>query len=178
MIPTLKIDRDRLKANNFLNGYESDAMRDENYEDACYLLFHPKDVDKFREFLDSEYERTKDIIDDYDHPNGFVVVVYRLDPKFKSDFILIKSSLYSKTSPEFQAMFPKVVKIKVDGLTREEVSLQLRIFNKTGDLKKYWEDKFQVTLADHVEYWEGYHQKNEILTNQKLQQYLKKEEVI
>ena len=177
MVPTLNIGKDRLRANDFLNGYESDASREETYEDACYLLFRPRNIDKFREFLDSEYERTKNIIDEYDHPDGFVVVVYKLNPKFKSDFNLVRESFYSKTSPEFQALFPKVVKIKVQGLTREEISLQIRIFKRTDDLRKFWEDKFQATLTDNVEYWEGYHKKNEILTNQKLQQYLKKEEV-
>lgn len=177
MVPTLKIGRDTLHSNDFLNGYESDNSREGIYEDACYLLFRPKNVDKFREFLDSEYERTKNIIEDYDHSNGFVVVVYKLDPKFKSDFSLIRQSMYSKTSPEFQALFPKVVKIKVNGLSREEISLQVRIFNKTDDLRKFWEDKFQATLDEDVEYWEGYHKKNETLTNQKLEQYLKKETV-
>lgn len=177
MVPTLKIPRESLHANDFLNGYAKDAMREENYENACYLLFRPRNVDRFREFLDSEYERTKDIVEDYDHPNGFVVVVYKLNPNFEGDFNLIKQSRYSKTSPEFQALFPKTVKILVDGLRRDEISLQVRIFRKTEDLKKFWEEKFQVDLMEHVEYWEGYHEENETLTKEKLEQYLKKEEV-
>jgi hypothetical protein len=178
MVPTLKIDREVLKANDFLNGYSKDDTRDEHYEDACYLLFRPKNIDKFREFLDSEYDRTKDIIEDYDHKHGFVVVVYKLDPNFKGDFDKIRNSQYSKTSPEFQALFPKVVHLKVDGLARDEISLQVRIFKKTDDLRKFWEEKFQVDLMEHVEFWEGYHEKNEILNEKKLEQYLKKEEVL
>ncbi|MEI8254032.1 MAG: hypothetical protein WCG25_10210, partial [bacterium] len=110
-VPTLGIDRNILHANDFLNGYAKDDSREENYDDSIYLLFRPRNIDRFREFLDSEYERTKDLITDYDHANGFIVVVYKLDPKFKSDFALIKQSRYSKTSPEFQSLFPKVVKI-------------------------------------------------------------------
>jgi len=178
MVPSLGIKREVLHANEFLNGYVKDDSQEEKYDDACYLLFKPKNVDRFREFLDGEYERTKSIIHDYDHRGGFIVVVYKLDPKFKSDFDLIRESKYSKTSPEFQALFPKVVKIKVDGLSRDEISLQVRIFKKTDDLKKFWEEKFDINLMEHVEYWEGYHEENEILTKEKLEQYLQKETVL
>ena len=178
MVPTLGVKREILHANDFLNGYAKDDSREEHYDDACYLLFRPKNVDRFREFLDSEYDRTKSIIEDYDHKNGFVIVVYKLDPRFSHDFNLIRESKYSKTSPEFQALFPKVVKIKVNGLSRDEISLQVRIFKKTDDLRVFWEDKFDINLMEHVEYWEGYHEENELLTEKKLEQYLKKEEVI
>jgi len=177
MVPTLKISRETLHSNDFLNGYAKDETRDDHHEDACYLLFRPKNIDRFREFLDNEYERTKDIIEDYDHPRGFVVVVYKLSPRFKNDFELVKKSKYSTTSPEFQALFPKVVKINVNGLSREEISLQVRIFRKTEDLKQFWENEFQVNLMEHVEYWDGYHEKNEVLTEKTLEQYLKKETV-
>jgi len=177
-VPTLGINRDKLKDNNFLNGYEHDTLHEIVYEDSVHLLFKPINIDRFREFLDEEYERSSMIICDYDHPNNFVVVVYKLDPRFKHDFDLIRESRYSKTSPEFQALFPKVVKIKVDGLSRDEISLQVRIFKKTDDLRKFWEDKFDINLMEHVEYWEGYHEENEILTKEKLEQYLEKEKVL
>jgi hypothetical protein len=177
MVPTLKIDRNSLQANDFLNGYARDDIREENYPDACYLLFRPKNIDRFREFLDSEYERTKDIIEDYDHPSGFVVVVYKLDPNFKGDFDLVRQSRYSKTSPEFQALFPRTIKISVDGLRRDELSLQVRIFKKTPDLKKFWEDVFQADLPEDSECYEGYQEEREVLTKNKLEQYLKKEVV-
>jgi hypothetical protein len=178
MVPTLGVDRTVLQANDFLNGYAKDSTREENYEDACYLLFRPKNIDRFREFLDSEYERTKNIIEDYDHKRGFVVVVYKLDPNFKEDFDKIKQSKYSKTSPEFQALFPKTVKILVDGLRRDEISLQVRIFKKTTDLKEFWEGVFQTDLPEDTEFYDGYHEEREILTEEKLEQYLKKEEAM
>ena len=171
-VPTLKIPRESLQSNEFLNGYSKDGIGDEHcYDDCVFLLFRPKNIDKFREFLDSEYERTKSILEDYDHPPGFILVVYKLDDKFKSDFNLIRKSRYSRTSPEFQALFPKVVKIQVNGLSRDEVSLQMRIFKKTEDLRKFWEEKFNVSLGDDIEVWEGYHEENEILTEETLKQY-------
>ena len=146
-VPTLKIPKDALKDNNFINGYSSDNGREIQYSDSIYLLFRPKDLDKFRTFLDSEYERTKSLVDDYDYENGFIVVVYQLDPLFKPDFNLIREGKYSKTSPSFQSLFPKITKIMKNGLHRDEVSLQYRVFNKTQDMIKFWEDKFDVTFG-------------------------------
>jgi hypothetical protein len=85
-IPTLGIDRDMLSKNNFINGYIKDSNRDIQYENAVYLLFKPEDLDKFRIFLDDEYERTKSIIDDYDYEDGYVVLVYELNKAFNKYF--------------------------------------------------------------------------------------------
>ena len=109
MVPTLKIDRGNLRDNGFLNAYVADKGKDIQHKDAIYLLFKPKDLDKFREFLDKEYERTKSVIDDYDYEDGYVVVVYKLNPKWKKDFMLVREGLYSRTSEEFQKLFPQVI---------------------------------------------------------------------
>lgn len=172
MVPTLKIPRDELHGNGFINGYVSDGSREVQYEDCIYLLFRPKDLDRFREFLDSEYERTKAIVDDYDYQDGFVVVVYQLDSKFKKDFMLIREGLYSRTSKAFQALFPKIIKIKKNGLHRDEISLQYRVFNRTEDLIKFWEDKLDVEFSDDQEVWHGFDIETEILNIEKLKEHV------
>jgi hypothetical protein len=172
MVPTLKVPKDALRENGFINGYVKDGGREVQYENCIYLLFQPKDLDKFREFLDSEYERTKDIIDDYDYDNGYVVVVYQLDSKFAKDFTLIRRSKYSKTSPAFQALFPKVIKIKKNGLHKDEISLQYRVFNRTEDLISFWEDKLGVEFDEDQEVWHGFNEEEEILNIQKLKEYV------
>jgi len=169
-VPTLKIDRDRLKENGFINAYIKDGKRDVQYENAAYLLFRPKDVYKFKEFLDDEYERTKSIIDDYDYDDGFIIVVYQLNPKFNKDFQYIKSGKYSKTSRDFQSEFPKVIKIKKNGLHKDEISLQYRIFNKTEDLKKFWEEKIGIEFDDSMEVWQGFIEEKETLFIDKLKE--------
>jgi hypothetical protein len=168
MVPTLKVDRTSLMENGFINAYVEDSKRQPAYKDAVYLLFQPKDLDKFRQFLEDEYERTKNIIDEYDYEGGYVVVVYKLNPKFKSDFLLIKEGLYSQTSQEFQALFPKIVKIQKDGFKRDEISLQYRIFNKTADLVKYWEDRLGVEFDEDQEIWHGFVLEDEILDIDKI----------
>jgi hypothetical protein len=172
MVPTLSINRDKLKDNEFINAYINDGRREVQFENCIYLLFSPKDLDKFKEFLDGEYERTAAIIDDYDYEDGFVVLVYELNKKFKKDFALVREGKYSKTSKEFQSMFPKVIKIKKNGLHRDEISLQYRVFNKTEDLRKYWEEKIGVEFDDTMEVWQGFIEENETLNLDKIKEYV------
>lgn len=170
MVPTLKINRDELKSNDFINAYIKDASKDVQYKNAVYLLFQPKDIDKFKVFLDDEYERTKALVDDYDYEEGFVVLVYELNTKFKKDFALIKMGRYSKTSPEFQALFSKIVKVKKGGYQKDEISLQYRVFNQTADLKQYWEEKLGVEFDDSMEVWQGFIEDKETLFIDKLKE--------
>ena len=172
MVPTLKVPKDALRNNGFINAYIKDDRRDDDYKESIYLLFKPDNLDKFREFLDDEYERTKTIIEDYDYENGYVVVVYQLNDKYKRDFNLIKQGKYSKTSEEFQKVFPKVIKLIKNGLSRDELSLQYRIFNRADDLIEFWEEKlginFKVTIGDDFEVWSGWDEQNEILNLNKI----------
>jgi hypothetical protein len=170
MIPTLKIDREGLKKNNLINAYIKDEMKDIQYENAVYLLFKPDDLGIFRRFLEDEYARSESVIDDYDYENGYVVVVYKLNPKYKRDFELIKLGSYSLTSTAFQAMFPKVVKIIRDGLHKDEISLQYRIFNRSEDLIKFWEEKLDVNFQDDQEVWGGFFEEDEALNLEKLKE--------
>jgi hypothetical protein len=172
IVPTLSIGRGKLIDNGFVNGYIKDGKRDIQYENAVYLLFKPTDLDKFREFLDEQYEKTKSIIDDYDYEDGYVVVVYEINPRLKNDVELVKQGKYSQTSKKFQEIFPKVVKIRKNGLSRDEVSLQFRVFNKTEDLVQFWEDKLGVELPEDVEVWHGFFDDFETLDLDKIKEYV------
>ncbi len=170
MVPTLKAPKDALRGNGFINAYIKDDRKDEQYEEAIYLLFKPDDLDKFREFLDNEYERTKNIIEDYDYEDGYVVVVYKLNEKYKKDFELIRKGKYSKTSADFQENFPKIIKIYKNGLHRDELSLQYRIFSKSQDLIEHWEEKLGVIFEDEYEVWSGFDESKEILELDKIKE--------
>jgi hypothetical protein len=172
MVPTLKINRDHLYDNGFMNGYVKDVRKDVQYENCIYLLFKPENLDKFKDFLDEEYERTKSIIDDYDYEDGYVVVVYELDNRYKRDFEYVKNGKYSKTSKEFQSLFPKIVKIKTDGRYKDEISLQYRIFNHTEDLVQFWENKLDVKFDEDQEIWHAFIEENEILNLDKIKEYV------
>jgi len=168
MVKSLRIDRDKLLTNGFINGYYKDLSQDFHYENCVYILFKPTDMDRFAFFLDQEKERTDDIIDDYDYEGGYVVVVHQLDPEFKSDFDLVKKGQYSKTSRKFQELFPKITKIIKNGKQKDEISLQYRIFNKTQDLINFWEENLNIKLDLGQEVWEGFHEERETLNIHKL----------
>lgn len=172
IVPTLQIGRDKLQHNNYINGYVADVHADVQYENCVYLLFKPEDVHLFRDFLREEYDKAKSIVEDYDYEDGYVVVVYQLDKKFKQDFNLVKQGKYSKTSPEFQKTFPKIIKVKHNGFFRDELSLQYRVFNKTEDLKKYWEDKIGVDFDENMEVWYGWNDENETLNIENLKEHV------
>ena len=100
-------------------------------------------------------------------------MVYKLNPKFKDDFDLIKEGKYSKTSDKFQKLFPKVLKIQTSGgLHRDELSLQFRIFEKTKDLAELWEAKFGIEFTPDMEVWGGWNEEMETLDIEKVKQEL------
>lgn len=170
MVPTLKAPKDALRSNGFINGYIKDETAEHHYEGCIYLLFRPENIDKFREFLDNEYERTKDIVEDYDYEGGYVVVVYKLNSELKDDYNLVKEGKYSRTSKEFKLQFPKVIKITKHGLSKDEISLQYRIFNRTQDLIDFWEEKLGIKFDDGMEVWDGFDEQKEVLNINKLKE--------
>lgn len=164
MLPTLKISREGLHNNGFINAFIDDKNKEYPFEDAIYLLFKPQDINLFREFLDGEYERTKKIIDDYDYDGGYVVIVYKLDKEYEKDFELVKKGQYSKTSKTFQELFPKKVKMLNKPQKGLQTSLQYMIFTKDQRLINFWEDKIgEETLNDLMEVWPTFDIKKEIL---------------
>jgi hypothetical protein len=172
IVPIFSIGKEKLTNNGFVNGFIKDSRKDVQYKDSVYLLFKPEDLDKFKVFLDGEYERTKSIIDDYDYEEGYVVVVYQISARLLPDIELIKQGKYSKTSTKFQQIFPKTITIKKNGFQKDELSLQYRVFNKTEDLKQFWEDKFDVVFDDDMEVWSGFSEGYEILDLDKIKQHV------
>ena len=162
-----------LEKHGFINAYIKDVNQDHHYENCIYLLFKPSDMDIFMDFLEKERE-VRDLVDDYDYEGGYVVVVYSLPSKFYKDYNLIKQGLYSRTSKEFQEIFPKVIKIIKNGKHRDEISLQYRIFNRTQDLINFWEEKLNIVFQPDQEVWEGFHTERETLDFNKMKNYVEK----
>lgn len=166
MMPTLNINRDSLFNNGYVDAYIDDKNKQYPYEQMLYLLFKPQDLQLFKNFLDQEYERTKQIIEDYDYEEGFVVIVYALDKRWSNDFELIKESKYSKTSKEFQNLFPKKLTNFVDKKdTEEKTSLQHLIFQRDGKLLTFWEEKIgtNVLTTNNLEVWPYFNIEKETL---------------
>ncbi len=166
MLPTIaNINKKELKENGFINSYISDSTSQTFYEDCIYLLFKPEYPGRFRKFLNSEYNRTKSIVADYDKYRGMIVLVYKLNQNFLSDYELIRKSKYSKTTKQFQELFPTYIEISKDEIMRKEISLQYRVFNKTPELVKYWRDR-NGDYTDDKEIWYHFDEKNEVLSKE------------
>jgi hypothetical protein len=172
MVPTLKIGKERLRVNGFINGYCKDGKQEIPYEDSCYVLFKPNRMEMFNQFLNEEYARTKTLIDDYDVDEGFVVLVYSLNSRYKADFDLIRQGRYSETSEEFQDQFDKVTKVVKGNSIKEETTLQWRIFNKAEDLKKYWEDRIYCHFTDTMEVWDEWSEYKETLDIERIKELI------
>lgn len=172
MLPTLKLKKDDLMSNGFINAYSQDDTRELSYQNCIHLLFKPLDFDSFRKFLYTQYDTHKSIVDDYGI-EGFHTIVYELDEKFSEDFELVRNGKYSQTSDEFQNLFPRLVTIDKRGFKHEELSLQYRIFNRTEDLIKYWEDKLEIRFDlndENLEVWHGFIIEKETITEELLKQ--------
>jgi len=162
LVPTLKIGREVLIENGFLNAYIGDSTSNINYEDSLYLLFKPEFPVRFGAYINREHKRTKSIIAEYDKKLGLSVVIYKLSNDYKDDIELIKAGKYSKTSKGFQDLFSKTVDIERDGRLIKEVSLQYRVFNKTPELIQYWKEN-NIGYSAEKEIWYDFDEKAEII---------------
>ena len=70
MVKPLGLSIEKLDKVGFINAFMRDVEHDCIYQDCVYLLFKPTDMDLFRDFIDSEYERTDNIVEDYDYEGG------------------------------------------------------------------------------------------------------------
>ena len=169
IVPTLKIDREHLFNNKFINGFIADVDKDDYFEeDVVFLLFKPSNMEEFNNFLSSEYENNQLLIDDYDYESNYIVLVYQLDPELKDDFELIKQGKYSKVSSKFRNIFPKKLINFKDPEKKKTISIQHLVFNKNKILLDFWEQEFNTDLGDDAELWPEFNLKKEILDIEKI----------
>lgn len=174
LVPTLKIEEKHIKTHGFINGYNFAPDKEEYNENFVFLLFKPKNMDNFQWFVDEEYDRTDAILEDFDVDKGYVVLVYRLNAAFKTDFDLIRQGKYSKTSQKFQELFKKVKTIIREGEPKDEMSLQWKIFTKAEDLREFWEgdDMIGQRLPKDSEVWYEFNEEKETLTVDKIKELI------
>jgi hypothetical protein len=162
MVPTLRLTLEQLIEHGFIDAYEIDSLRDEQYEDAVYLLFKPANPVRFEMFIESQLVRNG-LIDEYDYENGLVVLVYKLDPAYKTDLDLVKSGKYSETSKIFQELFKQRVNIEIEGVPSTEDSFQNMVFNKSPILVEHWRKEANIEIPVDREYWSMYNIDKETL---------------
>lgn len=175
MVPTLGISGKQIEAHNLINAYSKDEEKDEySLNKHVFLLFKPKNMDNFQWFIDEEYDRTEDILEDYNVDKNLVILVYKLNEKFKEDFDLVREGKYSKTSEKFQNLFKKTKTVVEKGESVDTLSLQWKIFTKDETLREFWEgdDMIGAKIPRDQEVWPGYNLEKETLSIEKIKQLL------
>lgn len=169
LLPLLKINVYDLEKHGFINTFLGDSEHEEVEGDLLYLLFKPKDLFSFGEFLLTQ--EGKGLIEDYDYDGGLVVLVYKLPEKFKGDYEHFYQSKYSRFSDEFKEQFPRTVKVNMAGMKKTVGSTQWAIFSRDEGLIKEWEDEIGVVFAKGQELWAEVDFCSEILSEEILNKY-------
>jgi len=170
----LGLDRRKLMDFGFQSAYDGDKTLEAPYEYPVFLLFKPTDLTLFQAFVDSEYMRinhhtqTFDLKEDYDHEEGYVVLLYDFPDIFQDDYKRFLEGKYSKFSSKFRATYPKVIKIlHENGRIDEVIGTAYKIINKNDpklyeevkkrgelDMREELEDRFDTIFTPDMELWE------------------------
>jgi hypothetical protein len=151
LLPSIGLQRKDILKYGFIDAYIDDIHHEPHYEESIYLLFRPKDMLPLQVFIDQEYKRTKQLIEDYDYAGGYVVAVYEIPEEFKPEYNLFLKGKYSRFRKRYTDLFPKMVEIMTDGRMTPQYSLPYHIFNRTDAMRNFWEEKFETRLDEDAE---------------------------
>ncbi len=176
LLPLLKIPMNVLGEMGLINTFLDDLNK-ENYDiqgDLLYLLFNNTDSIVFSDFL-SEYKDKIEIIDDYDYEGGWIVVVVRLDEKWKEDYSKFYEGKYSEMSKEFKEQFPYSANTEDDkGVLSKDTTLQWSIFKKDKRIALEWNEEYGLDVKRNNEVWQCPQMDKEVLTEEYLENLIKK----
>lgn len=176
LLQPLGLGRVMLEGQGFINAF----LKDENYEnpdnlDLVFLLFRPKNREKFKYFIDLEKGRTPLFIDEYDYEGGFVVLVYEFPSVLHDDFVLVKKGNYSSVSAAYRKTITQKTNQKVQADNAQgwkyADSMQWMVIHKDPDWRLVLEEDLGIALAPDDELWSKPDLAKETLTNQKLKEY-------
>lgn len=154
LLPGIGLYRKDLLEYGFLSAYLDDVNHSIHYDRSLYLLFLPEDRDVFQDWLRSQYRNNRLLVEDYDYPGGYVVLVYSFPKQYKNEFALFLEGKYSLFRTEYIKLFPEDVEVtdeKGDRVIRK--SLHYHIYTRSTTIKKYWEDKIGESLPAEAELW-------------------------
>lgn len=154
LVRGLNLERRSLEKQGFINAFIDDATHEPHHVRSVYLLFKPKSLEVFEEFVQEQRFQTALLVEDYDYPGGYVVIVYNFPALYWSDYQHFLKGEYSKFSKGYKSLFPKERKRESSkGIPYTEPSFYAHVFGRTQEMKDYWEEKLSVYLSDDSEYW-------------------------
>lgn len=138
----------------FINAFLDDATHEHHYENSIYLLFQPPDLGIFEWFVQGEKIRTHLLMEEYDYPKGFVVLVYKFPAEYMDDYRLFLKGKYSSFSDKYKSLFPMEKKGTTNkGLPYTEPSFFSHIFTKSKEMREFWERRVGQELEEKSDVW-------------------------
>jgi len=154
IVPILGIPRKILDQHGLINSYLYNKEEEQQMDYVIHLLFFPSNMEEFNDFLEKQRMDGREIIQEKDFNNGLILITFPLTKDFDDDYKKIWKGEYSKISYKYRLKVPAVIdSYDVFGRKSSTMSLQHRIFNKEQELKKEWEDEFNMALDSTQELW-------------------------
>ena len=152
VVPVLKLSLKDLWKHGFENAYMKDEIKNMDYKNAVYLLFRPMNITAFNEFVEAERER-KYLIDEYDYPDGWTMLVYKFHEQWQEDIDIIMTGKFSEVSEPYKREIPRKTNNSQGTLV---TTLPHHIFGKSQYLKSFWKKLYDLDLTDLDEHWQFY----------------------
>lgn len=150
----LNLFKEELMKYGFVNAFLDDVSHEHHYENSVYLLFKPEDLSAFEWLVESEKLRTHLLVDEYDYPGGYIVLVYKFPAEFMDEYRLFLDGKYSKFREKYISLFPMEKKVpNKRGIPVAQPSFYHHVFKRTDTMREYWENKLDATLTEDSEYW-------------------------
>lgn len=131
----------------YLNSYVKDVDHETVLDRPIYLLFKPKDITIFGDFVEEQYI-DGNLKEDYDYPNGYSVLLYEFPKKFLNDYFKILRGEYSHVSEEYKSLFPKKnnfgQKIMARAVLDKDEDLRNTRIEEFGYKPGEWDDKWEL----------------------------------
>lgn len=156
LVPALEIPEHILKQMGFVNSFLVDKNKSYNKKDKTIkvvCLFKPRAKAMFASHLEDLDEEGL-VLDEYDYPEGHVVVVFKFPERYRKDYELFMQGKYSKFSSEFKKIFPEKNRSYEDG--KFDYTLHFHIFKRTPGMREFIEDDLGIEIDREdksFEYW-------------------------
>lgn len=138
----------------FINAFLNDVTHEHHYNNSIYLLFRPPDLGAFEWFAEGEKARTHLLIEEYDYPKGFVVLVYKFPAEYMDDYRLFLKGKYSDFSDKYKELFPMEKKgSSKKGIPYTDPTFFAHVFTKSKEMRRFWEEKLGVELEANSDVW-------------------------
>lgn len=163
LLPAIGHNRQELLPHGFIAAYLDDVNHGVHYEESVYLLFKPEDPVKFEEFLIAEHSTESKLIEEYDYGGGYTILVYKIMEKYLPEYQYFLQGKYSKFSTTYINLFPTHIYVDSNGIKTLKESLHYHVFNRTKEIRAYWERKIGEKIPEDMELWSSPDMDKEVL---------------